>query len=114
MMDSKTLYVIIVIAAVGALSWLIRALPFLLFGRQGEPPKTISYVGRVLSPAAIAMLVVYCYAGYVRDRPPMEHLGMLAELVAGAVTVMLHWRWRCPPLSIAVGTILYMVLIRLF
>ena len=114
MMDSKTLYVMIVIAAVGALSWLIRALPFLLFGRQGEPPKTIAYVGRVLSPAAIAMLVVYCYAGYVRDRPPMEHLGMLAELVAGAVTVILHWRWRCPPLSIAVGTVLYMVLIRLF
>ena len=113
-MDSKTLYVMIVIVAVGALSWLIRALPFLLFGRQGEPPKTIAYVGRVLSPAAIAMLVVYCYAGYVRDRPPMEHLGMLAELVAGAVTVILHWRWRCPPLSIAVGTVLYMVLIRLF
>ena len=113
-MDSKTLYVMIVIVAVGALSWLIRALPFLLFGRQGEPPKTIAYVGRVLSPAAIAMLVVYCYAGYVRDRPPMEHLGMLAELVAGVVTVALHWRWRCPPLSIAVGTILYMVLIRLF
>ena len=31
-MDSKTLYVMIVIVAVGALSWLIRALPFLLFG----------------------------------------------------------------------------------
>ena len=114
MMDAKVLYVVIVIAAVGVLSWLIRALPFLLFGRQGEPPKTIAYVGRVLSPAAIAMLVVYCYAGYVRDRPPMEHLGMLAELVAGGVTVALHWRWRCPPLSIAVGTVLYMALIRLF
>ena len=114
MTDGKTLYVIIVIAAVGVLSWLIRALPFLLFGRGGEPPKVVAYVGRVLSPAAIAMLVVYCYAGYVRDRPPLEHMGMLAELVAGAATVALHWRWRCPPLSIAVGTILYMLLIRLF
>ena len=114
MMDAKTFYVILVILAVGVLSWLIRALPFLLFGRQGEPPKMIAYVGRVLSPAAIAMLVVYCYAGYVRDRPPLEHCGMLAELVAGVVTVALHGRWRCPPLSIACGTILYMVLIRLF
>ena len=113
-MDSKTLYVMIVIVAVGALSWLIRALPFLLFGRQGEPPKTIAYVGRVLSPAAIAMLAVYCYAGYVNARPPLEHLAMLAEFAAGVVTVALQWRWRNPPLSIAAGTILYMVLVRLF
>jgi len=111
---SKTAYAIMVILAVGALSWLIRALPFILFGRNGSPPKVVVYVGRVLSPAAIAMLAVYCYAGYVRDRPPMEHLGMLAEIAAGAVTVALQWRWRNPPLSIAAGTVLYMVLVRLF
>ena len=114
MADGKTVYVVSVILAVGALSWLIRALPFLLFGRGGEPPKVVTYVGKVLSPSAIAMLAVYCYAGYVRDRPPLEHLGMLAELVAGAVTVVLHWKWKCPPVSIAVGTVLYMVLVRLF
>ena len=107
-------YAVTVIVAVGALSFLLRALPFLLFGRTGAPPKVIAYIGSVLSPAAIAMLVVYCYAGAARDRPPLEHLGMLAELVAGAVTVALHWRWRCPPLSIAVGTTVYMILIRLF
>lgn len=114
MTDSKMFYLVMVVLTVGALSWLIRALPFLLFGRSGEPPKLISYVGRVLSPAAIAMLVVYCYSGYMNARPPLEHLGMLAELVAGAVTVVLHWRWRSPMLSISVGTALYMVLIRLF
>ena len=107
-------YLVVLVLAVGALSWLIRALPFLLFGRSGEPPKLVVYIGRVLSPAAIAMLVVYCYAGYVRDRPPVEHLGMLAEFAAGAVTVALHWRWRSPPLSIAAGTILYMILVRFF
>lgn len=113
-MAGGTMYLVSVVVAVGVLSWLIRALPFLLFGRRGEPPKVISYIGRVLSPAAIAMLVVYCFAGYVRDRPPLEHAGMLAEFAAGAATVALHWRWRCPPLSIAVGTVLYMILIRLF
>ena len=113
-MEDKTLYLTLVVVLVALLSWFIRAVPFILFGRSAKPPEAVSYIGRMLSPAAIAMLVVYCYAGYVRDRPPMEHLGMLAELVAGVVTVALHWRWRCPPLSIAVGTILYMVLIRLF
>ena len=68
-------YLVVLIVAVGALSWLIRALPFLLFGRSGEPPKLVVYIGRVLSPAAIAMLVIYCYAGYVRDRPPAERAG---------------------------------------
>jgi branched-subunit amino acid transport protein AzlD len=111
---SKTTYAIIVILAVGALSLLIRALPFLLFGRGGRPPKAVAYVGRVLSPAAIAMLAVYCYAGYVCERPPAEHLGMLAEVAAGALTVGLQWRWRCPPLSIAAGTALYMALVRMF
>ena len=114
MTEGKAAYAIAVILSVGVLSWFIRALPFLLFGRGGKPPKAVAYIGRVLSPAAIAMLAVYCYAGYVRDRPPLEHLGMLAEIVAGAVTVALQWRWRNPPLSIAAGTILYMALVRIF
>ncbi len=114
MTDSKTLYLVAVVVFVGALSWLIRALPFLIFGGRGEPPKIVSYIGRVLSPAAIAVLVIYCYAGYVSERPPREHLGMLAEVVAGVATVALHWRWRVPMLSISVGTTLYMILVRLF
>lgn len=110
-MDGNVLYVVTVILSVGALSWLIRALPFLLFGRGGEPPKVVSYIGRVLSPAAIAMLVVYCFAGYVRDRPPPENLWGLAEIAAGLLTAALQWKWRCPPLSIAAGTILYMFMV---
>ena len=108
-MDSKVLYMVAVVVFVGVLSWLIRALPFLLFGRGGEPPKVVSYIGRVLSPAAIAMLAVYCFAGYVRDRPPAENLWGLAEISAGVLTVALQWKWRCPPLSIAAGTVLYML-----
>jgi branched-subunit amino acid transport protein AzlD len=105
---NEVVYATTVIAAVGALSLLIRALPFLLFGRSGKPPRIVSYIGGVLSPAAIAMLSAYCFAGYVRDRPPQEHCWMLAELLAGAATVIIHWRWRSPLISIAAGTILYM------
>ena len=113
-MNGGVRYAVVVIVAVGALSFLIRTLPFVLFGRGGRPPKIVEYVGRVLSPAAIAILAVYCYAGYVRDRPPAEHCAMLAELLAGAVTAALHWKWKCPPLSIAAGTVLYMALVRTF
>ena len=112
MMDGKTRYMVVLIVSVGILSWLIRALPFLLFGRGGEPPKVVSYVGRVLSPAAIAMLSVYCFAGYACARPPAENFWGLAEIASGVLTVALQWKWRCPPLSIAAGTILYMTLVR--
>lgn len=111
-MESKIWHAVVLIVAVGLLSWLIRALPFLLFGRGGKPPETVAYIGRVLSPAAIAMLAVYCYAGYACERPPTENMWALAEVSAGAVTAVLQWRWRCPPLSIAAGTVLYMALVR--
>ena len=62
-MSAKALYALTVLLAVGALSFLLRALPFLLFGGRKEPPCVVKYIGRVLAPAAIAMLVVYCYAG---------------------------------------------------
>ena len=110
-MESKIWHAVVLIVAVGLLSWLIRALPFLLFGRGGKPPETVAYIGRVLSPAAIAMLSVYCFAGYVCERPPAENLWFLAETVSGVLTVALQWKWRNPPLSIAVGTVLYMTLV---
>jgi branched-subunit amino acid transport protein AzlD len=110
-MEGKVPYIIMLIAAVGVLSWFIRAVPFLLFCRSGEPPRLVAFIGRMLSPAAIAMLVVYCFAGYVCDRPPADHCWCAAEAVAGTVTVALQWKWRNPPLSIAAGTVLYMMMV---
>ncbi len=107
----KTFYLILVCAGVGVLSWCLRALPFLLFGRKGEPPKIVAYVGRVLSPAAIAMLVVYCYAGYAQSGAPGAKLFFMPEVLAGVVTAALQlWR-RNPLLSILAGTALYMALL---
>ena len=48
------------IAVMAAVTFLTRALPFLLFDRGGHPPKLVLYLGRVLPPAVIAMLIVYC------------------------------------------------------
>lgn len=112
MMDGKILHMVILIISVGVLSWLIRALPFLLFGRGGKPPKVVSYIGRVLSPAAIAMLSVYCFAGYACSRSLTESFWGIAEIVSGVITVALQWKYRCPMLSIAVGTVLYMLFVR--
>ena len=106
-MSAEAKYAFTVLVSVGALSYLLRALPFALFGRRGEPPPVVRYVGSVLAPAAIAMLVVYCYAGEAASgRMPF------APYIAGAATVLLQiWR-RNPLVSILAGTLLYMFLVR--
>ena len=106
-MSGKALYALTVLLAVGTLSFLLRALPFILFGGRKEPPGAVKYVGRVLAPAAIAMLVVYCYAG----ESAKDSAASFAPYVAGAATVVLQlWR-RNPLVSILVGTAVYMALV---
>ena len=57
---NRTLYVFLAVMVMAAVTYLIRLFPFLVFGRAEKPPDFILYIGRVISPAAIAMLVVYC------------------------------------------------------
>ena len=62
-MDSRLLCAMAAaaIAVMALVTFLTRALPFLLFDRGEQPPGLILYLGRVLPPAIIAMLVVYSF-----------------------------------------------------
>ena len=51
------------IAVMAVVTFLTRALPFLLFDRGDHPPKVVLYLGKVLPPAIIAMLIIYCLRG---------------------------------------------------
>ena len=104
-------YLLAVTAVAGGVTLLLRAFPFLLFGSR-KPARWILYLGSRLSPAAIAMLVVYCLVGYARDRVPAEHAWGAAELLASAVVVGMQLWKRNPLLSILAGTALYMVLVQ--
>ena len=96
------------VAVMAAATFLPRALPFLLFGRGGEPPKVVLYLGRFLPPAVIAMLIVYCYRGTGFT----ELSGWLPGLIAGLAVVVLHVWKKNDMLSIVGGTVLYMVLVQ--
>ena len=48
------------IAVMAIVTFLTRALPFLLFDLGSAPPKIILYLGRVLPPAVIARLIICC------------------------------------------------------
>lgn len=49
-----------IILAVAAGTQLTRWLPFWLFPEKREPPAVVTYLGRVLPPAMMGLLVVYC------------------------------------------------------
>ena len=80
-------------------TYAIRGFVFAAFGGSKKPPKVILYLGSVISPAVICMLVVYCF----RNTQILSHPHGLPELIATVVCVALHlWR-RNPLLSIGSG-----------
>lgn len=96
------------IAVVAAMTMLLRFMPFVIFGRNGKTPKYITYISSVLPYAIIGMLVVYC----LKDVNLMDTPHGLPELIAGATVVGLHLWKKNTLLSIAVGTVTYMLLIQ--
>ena len=96
------------IAVMAAVTFLTRALPFLLFDRGDSPPKLVLYLGRVLPPAIIAMLIVYCLKGVAFTTLG----GWVPPLIAGLTAVLLHlWKGN-DLLSIFGATVLYMILVQ--
>ena len=99
---------LLIIAVIAAITFLTRVLPFLLFRDPQKTPKAILYLGRVLPPATMAMLIVYC----LRSTQMLAYPFGLPELLAVAVVVGLHLWKRNNLLSICGGTLLYMVLVQ--
>ena len=111
---SQPLYLICLVLVTAVVTFLLRAFPFLVFGhtKSGRTPPIVTYLGRMVSPAAIAMLVVYCYCSYFQGHTLQEMNYSIAELAAGIVVVLLQlWR-RNPLISILAGTALYMLLVQ--
>lgn len=114
------------IAVMAIVTFLTRFLPFLLFDRGESPPKLVLYLGRVLPPAVIAMLIIYCLRTPAVSVSPelIENMsslwasvvsffvGWAPQLISGIVVVVLHVWKRNNLLSIFSGTILYMVLVQ--
>ena len=97
----------VLVSVMAAVTILLRFLPFLVFKKK--TPRYISYLGRVLPPAMIGMLVIYCLKdGQVREKP----FGA-PELIAGLTVVLLQAWKRNSLLSILAGTVSYILLVQL-
>lgn len=99
---------IITIAMVVLGTMITRFLPFIVFPADKPTPKYIKYIGEVLPPAIFGFLVIYCLKGVSLFGGSRG----LPEMISIAAVVLLHlWRRRML-LSIAAGTVLYMVLVQ--
>ena len=99
---------IAIIIVVALCTFLTRALPFWLFGGKKELPLTVQYLGKVLPPAIMIILVIYClktvniFAG---------NRGIPESLAIGLVAALHIWK-KNTLLSIGAGTAFYMLLVQ--
>ena len=100
---------LLTIAVVALGTMLTRFLPFLIFPTGKQTPKFIQYLGKALPGAVFGLLVVYC----------LKHVSFLSgshgipEAVAILLVIVLHLWKKQMLLSVAGGTICYMLLVQL-
>lgn len=87
---------------------LTRFLPFLLFPAGKPTPKYLQYLGKVLPPAVFGLLVIYC----LKNVSIFTGSHTVPELISIGLVILLHVWKRQMLLSIAGGTVCYMLLIQ--
>ena len=100
---------ILTIAICALATMATRFLPFLVFHEGRPTPPLVIYLGKALPSAIFAMLVVYS----LRNVDVLGQSHGLPELLAIVVTVALHLWKRQMLVSIAGGTVCYMLLVQL-
>lgn len=85
-----------------------RFLPFLIFPAGKPTPKYIQYLGKVLPAAVFGLLVIYS----LKNVSIFTGSHGLPELISIVLVIFLHVWKRQMLLSIAGGTIFYMILVQ--
>lgn len=99
---------LITIAAIVFATQISRWLPFIAFSGKKETPEFVKYLGRVLPPALMGLIVVYCF----KNTPILTGSHGLPELIASAV-VIASYQWKENLLlSVGGGTLVYMLLVQ--
>lgn len=101
----NTFYVVLAILVMGAVTFALRALPFLASRWLSDSPH-IMRLGSFLPSAIMTVLLLHS----VRDLAGRSGSpGFLAELVCVLVVLVLQWFGRQPLVSILAGTGSYML-----
>lgn len=99
---------IITVSMVVLGTMLTRFVPFILFPTEKSTPKYIKYLGNFLSSAVFGLLVIYC----LKDVSIFTGSHGIPEFIAIVFVIVLHLWKRQMLISIAGGTICYMILVQ--
>lgn len=99
---------VVIILLVAAATIITRFLPFLAFPAGKPTPAFVQYLGKVLPSAVFGLLVIYCF----RNVQILSGTHGIPELIATMVVIWLYVWKRQMLLSIAAGTIVYMLLVQ--
>ena len=102
-------HAILAICIMAGITFILRSMSFVLF-THGKTPKYISFLGKYLPFSIIGMLVIYCLKNVSLLHAPYG----IPEIVAVALVAGLHLWKRNTLLSVLIGTVSYMLLLRLF
>ncbi len=99
---------IITVSMVVLGTMLTRFVPFILFPTEKSTPKYIKYLGNFLPSAVFGLLVIYC----LKDVSIFTGSHGIPEFIAIVFVIVLHLWKRQMLISIAGGTICYMILVQ--
>lgn len=100
---------IITIVIIFLATIIMRFLPFVAFPENKPTPRFIQYLGKYLPGAVFGLLIVFA----LKDVTILDGSHGLPELIAIAVTALLHLWKKQMIISISGGTICYMLLVQL-
>ena len=105
MTDAQKIITILIVALGTVIT---RFLPFIAFPADKPAPDYIKCLGRVLPPAALGLLVIYCF----KDVSLFSGNRGIPEIISVAVVAVLYFWKRNTLISIAGGTVCYMFLLQ--
>jgi branched-subunit amino acid transport protein AzlD len=91
------------------ITFLLRALPFLLFRGEKKMPQKLVELGKILPSAIMAVLIVYCVKDMETD---WIHIGIPKAVSVLLVAVSYKWKHNTF-VSILAGTVCYMLLLQM-
>ncbi|MBQ9687491.1 MAG: AzlD domain-containing protein [Oscillospiraceae bacterium] len=104
-----TAYILFAILVSAMITFGLRALPFAVFSGNRSMPGWLKQLGTILPSSIMAVLVVYCLKAVKSDV-----IGTGIPSAIAVAVVVLSYKWKHSTfLSIILGTVAYMILIRL-
>ena len=104
----STIQALIIIAILALGTATTRFLPFVCFPNAESAPRYVHHLGKMLPTAAISILIVYCFRDIEFSATPYG----IPEVVSVLFVAALHIWKKNTLLSIAAGTVIYMLLVQ--